>query len=390
MRKLIYIIIIYSFLLSGCSASGVYANYRGIEELELVQTFGIDAHDSGVCITTASTASAEAKPPTVLSRTGFAISETTQSLQDYSANSRLFYAHAQNIVIGEEAAANGIGDYLDYIIRSTQMRMGTSMYIVRGDTAKNLITGSSSDENYNITKILESLRRDVDTIGSSHVYSCRDVARSLAETGAALVCAIEIKPTEGSVFSAASESTALPAGYGIISDGRLVGFIDGDMALATGMIMGEGGVGKLPLYDNEGAKVTVEYELGKCSVKPSWAADGSLACIDVKAELTASVAEVDAQRYNGSEEYTRQLEEIIESKIRAALQEVIALSGELKADFLKLGRVVKADSAAKFAALGGHFENSISSIPFNIEVDATVERSYVLRGTVSTDGSGGK
>jgi len=177
MRKLIYIIIIYSFLLSGCSASGVYANYRGIEELELVQTFGIDAHDSGVCITTASTASAEAKPPTVLSRTGFAISETTQSLQDYSANSRLFYAHAQNIVIGEEAAANGIGDYLDYIIRSTQMRMGTSMYIVRGDTAKNLITGSSSDENYNITKILESLRRDVDTIGSSHVYSCRDVAR---------------------------------------------------------------------------------------------------------------------------------------------------------------------------------------------------------------------
>ena len=390
MRKLIYIILIYAFLLSGCSASGIYENYRGIEELELVQTFGIDTHGAGVCITTASTTSAGEKPPTILSRTGFAISETTQSLQDYSANSRLFYAHAQNVVIGEAAALGGIGDYLDYIIRSTQMRMGTSMYIVLGDSAKNLIAGSEGDENYNITKILASLRRNVDPIGSSHVYSCRDVARSLAETGAALVCAVKIAPTEGSVYSSASKNTAIPAGYAVISDGKLVGYIEGDMALATNMIMGEGGVGKLPLYDDEGAKVTVEYELGKCSVKPVWASDGSIARIEVKANLTASVAEVDADRYNGSEEYTRRLEDIIEQKMRAALEETIALSGELRADFLKLGRIVKSDSASKFAALGGHFENSIASIPFEIEVDATVERSYVLRGTVSTDGSGGK
>ena len=390
MRKSIYIIIICVFLMSGCSATGMYANYRGIEELELVQTFGIDAHNGGVCLTTASTASAGEKPPTVLSRSGSAISKTAQALQDYSANSRLFYAHAQNVVIGEDAALQGVGDYLDYIIRSTQMRMGTSMYIVRGGTAKDLITGSTSDESYNITKILESLHRDVDTIGSSHVYSCRDVSRALAETGAALVCAVQIAPTQDHVFPSSSGITALPCGYAIISDGKLTDYIEGDAALAVSLIMGEGGVGMLPLTDAGGAQVAIEYELGKCEIKPVWGEGGSLTSIDITADLTAAIAEVDSQRYNGSEEYSLQIERIIETRLHRAIENVTALSGELQADFLKLGRAVKADSAKKYAALGGSFEKKIADIPFNIKVDATVERSYVLRGTVSTDGSGGK
>lgn len=389
MKKLIYIIIIYAFLLSGCSASGIYANYRGIEELELVQTFGIDAEGSNVCITTASTSSAGDKPSTVLSRTGFSISETAKALQDYNASSKLFYAHAQNLIIGEEAAAHGIGDYLDYIIRSAQMRMGTSMYIVRGGTAKNLITGTG-EKNYDVTKVLAGVKRDVDTLGESHVYSCRDITRSLAETGAALVCAVKIAPTEGSVYSSASETMAIPCGYAIISDGALAGFIDGDKALATSIIMGEDGVGTLPLYDEGGARVTVEYEFGPCSIKPVWAEDGSIEHIEISAKLTGAVAELNAMRTTGSEEYVKQLENILTEKLRLAIEETVKLSGDMNVDFLKLGRAVKADSAKKYAALGGHFENIISTIPFKIKVDATLERSYVLSGTVSTDGSGGK
>lgn len=389
MKKLIYIIIIYAFLLSGCSASGIYANYRGIEELQLVQTVGIDAQGSNVQVTTASTAGANDDPSVVLCASGFSISEAAKALQDFAPSSKMFYAHVQNLIIGEEAAAKGIGSYLDYVIRSTQMRMGTSMYIVRGGTAQSLITGTG-EKDYDISKVLAGVKRDVDTLGQSHVYSCRDVSRALAETGAALVCAIEIAPTEDRIYSEASETLAVPCGYAIISNGALAGFIDGDKALAASIILGEGGVSTLPLYDEGGAKVTVEYELGSCSVKPVWAKDGSIERIEISAKLNGTVAELNAMRTTGNEEYVKQLEQILSNKLRLALEEVVELSGNMKIDFLKLGRSVKADSASRYAALGGHFEDLISTIPFEIKVDAVLERSYVLSGTVSTDGNGGK
>lgn len=386
MKKILPFILILPLFLSGCEKAGdIRENYREISQLQLIQTIGLDGDSQGLTLTVASGKQTDGSPPAVISRDARTVVEAINSVQDYDAAEQVFFAHVQYAVMGEEYAKDGLGHILDFIERDVRMRLGTDLFILKGAEAKELITGPGSD-NFNINSVLDAVKRDVNYRGDSHVFSIRETVRSLGETGAALVCALRCVNTEGTVFMTEPGLSAVPDGYAILKDARLVGYLDSRDAEGASLLMDHLGAAALSVDDGSGGLVTLEATGSSVSIKPQWGPDGTLACIAVEAELKAAVAEMsDLSAPLETGEYISALESTLSQDMKKRLISVLDASSRLDADFLNLSAVLRRDNWKNYASLP---EDWLQSAVFQVSVKSAIDRSYDLGDPMKTDGSG--
>lgn len=390
MKKRICYILIVSVCaqaLCGCSLAGsVYENYRELEQLRLVEVMGLDADENGTVLSIAAGPGVgESSAPVLMHARGSSITGAVSALQDYAASEDLYYAHTQYLIIGGDTAETGLAHYLDYIDRSPTMRMGISMYVVRGGTAQELIEGSGG-ESYDVSNVLASLERDAEKRGEIYVTTCRDIVRGLSRSGAALAAALEICSMEG--ISSEAEGgglAAIPAGYCVLRGDRAVGWLSGECAEAVGMLKNRAAALPLALPDGQGGETTVTLTGCSCSIEPVWTDAGSV-CFDIELSLKGAIVELDDPLTllgsGAPEELARRMEALVLDRA----QEALRCSQELGADFLGLGVIAQRAEPRLFAALEGGWETALRQAEARITVRAEVERSYDLTVPVRTGG----
>ncbi len=96
-------------MLGGCKSGMLYADMREIDQLELIQTVGLDASDSEVRATAASGMRVGGGSPTVLENTSPTAARAMRLMQNYSSKKYIFYGHVRYLLVGEDAAREGLG-----------------------------------------------------------------------------------------------------------------------------------------------------------------------------------------------------------------------------------------------------------------------------------------
>ena len=371
MKKLTPIILSAALLLSGCGSrgGGMLTNYRETDRLLPVKVLGADAGEMGVRLSVSAPKTAEQSPSGVISREDSSITRALRSLQNYAADQELYYAHTRCLLLGEDYAEESAGEMLDFVARDTQLRLGMGLFAVRGDAGE--LIGGVGGESYELGKTLEAVERRCKDTGIGHVFTCRETIRSLAETGAALVCAVSPADTTDSVFLGDEGLTAVEAGYGILRDGRLVGWIEPELSQAASLVLGKFGSAGPTLPDGRGGSLSFEYSGGSLKVRPI--GDGALR---LEAELTASMAETDTDigRVTDSGLLSK-LEDALARDMEDKLRKVLALSKELDADFLGLG-----------VYLQGKPENGPASAKFEVSCTAHIDHTRELADKMNTEG----
>lgn len=385
MKRCIPIIIIVCALLAGCgSARGIYANFRAIEQLRLIQTLGLDRAGARITLS-AATGAEEDAPPLILRQSGATLPAAMDALQAHSVGGTLYFAHTQYVLLGEDFARAGVRSLLDFVERDVQMRLGTELFVLRDDSAQTLITGSASGEG-DIAEMLGSVSRDLSLRGDSHVYRFRETAKALSERGAALVCALRAEKTDGGVFPEGEQSAlaAVPCGYGILRGDRLAGWAEGDTAAAISLLRGT--LGRLPrsVTDSDGGAVTLEYG-GSAALHPTWNADGTPGPMQVELSLTAAIAELgaDAQSRVTDGSCAEALSAALAEAVAADVRDALALAQALDADFLALGPALRRSSGEGFAALPPDW---LQTMRFDVQADCKITHSYDLGAPVQTEG----
>lgn len=156
------------------------------------------------------------------------------------------------VVIGEQAAREGLADVLDFFQRNTQTRLALPVFIVRGGTARELVT-CPGDDLYEITSILSSVQRDTEKQGSAHCFTLLDIAQRLARSGAALCCTVTAAQTGGNAPAAQEGTlTALETGYAVLRDGALAFWLDREETQGTNLLLGLAGSESITLPDGRG------------------------------------------------------------------------------------------------------------------------------------------
>lgn len=403
MKKLLCMLLALAMLpaLSGCGS--IYSNYQQLESLLVIQAMGIDKTPAGVDITLASAPnSARGESPAILSGGGESISQALERIKIRSNEQALFYSHIRSIVIGDETARAGIEDYLSYICRSPYVRVNLPIYIMKNSSAKEVMESAGSSST-GISELLLAIEENLGSGGGERVVSAAEILRDDRRFGSALICALELGEASDSRESEESTSgedagspgqeqsspedsgsdeaplTAAVAGYAIIKDGHLCGFIDREKAVGVGFIKNHVDISPVVVRDQQGRPVTLEISNGGAEIEPLWADDGSLLGIDVSANVRAAITETSAGDAVGTPQYTDFITSRLESEISRRISAVLQQSRELQADFLGLAGIIELAAPEKFSAMPRSFVACLPELELQITVSGTLSHTNDIK-----------
>ncbi len=359
MKKQVLLVLLLMLLLTGCRRySGFLPYAREIEDMELIRTLGVDgAGETGVAITASGGTSQEETE--VVSGQAGTISAAVLELQG-EGSSYLYFGHVTQLLLGEELARRGVMPSLDYVLRDVEMRLETALYVVRNGTAGQAIEAAADDGS--ATDRLEALADDAGLTANSMPRTVKDVLAELDRQGASFLPAV------------LADDGLTAAGYGILKDGALVGWAEGDAALGVNLIFGKVDADVVEVQAPDGTAAALRVVGAAASVRPIWQGD-TLAGLKIHCKVDANLAEGSAM----PDQATLDALEAALAQVEAGrMAQALELSRALDADYLGLRQ-----SAAfavpwhKGVLLGSQ---SMKDLKLEATAEAVIQRSYHADG----------
>lgn len=369
MKKLcLFFLIFHISLLCGC---GLLPQRREVETLRIIQTVGVDYVPGGMRLTLASAAGPGGEQPkAALSGSGRTLSAALQQIREASPEQELFTGHVRSLLVGQEAAEHGLDDLLALICRSSDLRLDTPLYIVRGGSAEDLINGAAEGDR-GITEILLALRAREERQQSARSSTAAEIQRALLRSDSALVTALSLGEAAES-----GEKTALPAGLAVLEAGRLEAWIEPADALGAELLCGASGRRELNVLDLGGLPVSLELQRGESSISPVWNEDGSLRGLDVTARVRASVLETAADSAAGLARYDDHLTGQLEAAVSERIGRILQLARQEKLDLTGLGRRVEQADPQRWEAQGQSMAALLPGLEISIAVRGELMHTY--------------
>ncbi len=352
---------------TGCSSNGgLAANYRPIENLKLIHTIGFDTHKDGLQL---SVSGGESKNQgiTRLSASGKNISDALSAVQEFSGKDELYYAHTRYILVGEDYAKQGLGDIMQYLESSNQLRSDLPLFILKDSDAKALITKAGGKENSTF-EILESVVRNCTRQGIGYPFTCADIASFSAEVGSALACALEIKSTKDiNPEAEEKELTPVVSGYGIIKNGTLVGFISKEASRGVNLILNELGTGNITAVLDK-HPYSLQIRKVKTTLLPTFGDSGTIISLTVELDVQAVLEE----REQNVQPDLSALSKSFSKTVQQWVDEVLQAMRTTQADFLCFGPRIAIKFPREWENNPVSWESQLKTLPLTANVRCTV------------------
>lgn len=366
--SLLYIIVTLPLL---CGCGTVFPSRREVEHLLVIQTMGIDRDGEGVSLSLASAAD-RSNGPVRLSGQGETVTTAIDRIRRHSREKELFAAHIGHVVVGEEAARNGLDSVIAYICRSPDIRIDVPLYVVKGGTAAELVL-DAGDESVGASEILDGIQTSLGDRGELRSITAAEAARTLARHGSTLVCALDC--AEGAKVGEDGGMTASLCGYAVIRNGALCAFLDRGESVAAGILMNEAGISDIVLADHNGSPVTLTLDRASTELRAVTDDSGELTGLDVFVRVGATVAET-----GNDSAGTDYLAAKLESAVSGSVCAVLGAERELGADFLGLGSRIKGLSGDRFREPGS-FALALPELELRVRVSAELTHTNDIRDT---------
>ena len=335
--------------MSGCGArGGIAANVRPLESLRLAETLGLDAGPT----LSAAVAKTETEAALALSARAGSLPAAVDALREECDSGTLFLGHLRYVLLGPEAAREGLAPLLDYMERDVEMRLDTELLLL-DRPAEELVCAEG--EEFEISEAVDAAKREAERQGSGLVLDLRETVVALDEYGAAPVLLLHSETPEGEAPSVQA------AGCGVLRTGgsgvpQLVGMLDRRGAETLGLLLGRAGTltreaGGATLFCRGGGEVELTN------------ADPAAPRFQVSLRLSAAVAAKDG------EAEAAVLARELEAGFQADAEALFARLQALDADLPGLARLLR--NAGVEAG-----EGWLARSAFAVKVDVTIDRSY--------------
>ena len=368
MKQFLIGILIFCLMFStGCSKNdGIGTNYRAIENLKLIHTIGFDTHKEGLQLSV-SGGESENQGIVRFSASGKNISDALATVQKYSTKEELYYAHTRYILVGEDYAKNGLGDVMQYLESSNQLRSDLPLFIIKNGQAKDLIEHAGGTNNSTF-EVLEAVVRDCTVRGDAYPFTCGDIASFSAEYGSALACALNIVPTKEINKKADDDQlTPIISGFGVIKDGNLVGYLSEDAAKGVCLFLDKLGTGEITITANK-LPVTVRIRSVDTTLCPTFGKQGTMTNLTIKMDIEATLEEHEQHAKVDFEELNHSF------SLTAAqwIEEILQTMRNTQSDFLGLGSRIAISYPKEWENKPLSWESQLKTLSMNTDIRCTV------------------
>ncbi|KYG94190.1 Ger(x)C family spore germination protein [Paenibacillus jamilae] len=152
-------------------------------------------------------------------------------------------AHTRLVVIGEKLARAGIGDTLDFLERSTEIRLPVKMMVARGNTGKDVLAIMTAIGRIPANDISGKLETSERLYAGDYAVTIDDVIRSMSNKGGGPVLTgievdgnLEQAPSKNNVDNILPKAIVHINGMGVFQKDRLVRWLDDEQAIGLSMI----------------------------------------------------------------------------------------------------------------------------------------------------------
>ena len=361
MKKALLFLLLLAPLLCGCGS--LYAQRREVERLRLAETLGLDAAPAGVLLSLACASGPGEEGAACYSAPGASVSEAMERLRSRSPEEPLFCGHLQHILLGEQLAREGIGGFLAFVCRSSDLRLDMPVFLLLGDSAGRAMSEVGSGDR----GVADALNALGQAEGNElRLSTAGAILRDLERQGSALVRCLRLTPS--SENGEEGVLTVAPEGYGVLVGDSLQALIGPEDAPAAALLTDSLRPCPLLLRDAMGRTVTVELQEGALRLEPLWDADGALCGLELSVRVSAALLEIDGFDRASAEAVQSAVTARMEAELQRQIEALLRLSRELGADFLGLGRRLEQAAPLRCRGLGRELGALLPSLPVRVSV----------------------
>lgn len=359
-------------LLAGCRSTALPYG-REIENMALMRTMGVDRAQEGVEVTVSSgaqnTGGDQGGRPVVLSQASGTISGALLAMQADGA-SYVFYGHVGQLLLGEELARQDVRPALDYVLRDIEMRLDTSLYLVRGQAGKAITAPAQAGEGQgqgasSAADRLEAMEADAQLRSYATPRTVGEVLSELEERGASYAPALVLADEEKGTLEA--------GGYGILKDGALAAWASDEQAYGINLLEGQVNADVVEVALPGEEQVALRVVGAKTKVEPVMDGD-TLRGVSITCKVDANVAEGADQLNLSQGDTLAALEQVLAQVEAERIQGALDLAQELNADYLGLEKRVGLSAPWHWADIQAGWD--IQGLELSLVVEANIQRGY--------------
>lgn len=374
MKKMILLALALTLALTGCSSGlTIFSNYRRIENIELVRTITADKSEDGVLVSIYGTAG-EQNDARMYENTGPSIGVAMGELILMPLGREAILSHTESMLIGEDLARERLNECLDYIERYSETRLDTGLLIVRDSTAKDLLKGLAGSDPA-ASDIIAGLNNNISRVGEGCIFTCREIAVSLAGNGVALIqCVRGVE--EEKLFDARGDLNLEPAGFAVVTeDGSTMEYLTEEESFGCLLLLSRLRSRNVDL-NIQNTVSTVSIEDLKTSFEPVFAENGALSKLKVRLAVSANLISMRGVADVTRKSFREDAQKALSALICSAAGSAVKRSQSLKLDYLDLEGIISRKTPLKLADMPQKWSDLFPTLPVEIEAESTLARTY--------------
>ncbi|MCA1060243.1 Ger(x)C family spore germination protein [Rossellomorea aquimaris] len=380
-----FIMMTVTVLLSGCWSK------KELTDLAIVSAMGVDKTEDGKYAMTLQIINpgnvaggmhgSQSPPVSIYSATGDNLVEASRRASG-KISRRLYYAHANLVVVGEKLAREeGVAKIIDAIDRDHEFRITTTMVIANSSTAEDLLRTLTPIDKIPANKILKALEFSQKKWGHSLKTSIQDVMKGLQSSdGATVVSGFRLvgDPKRASqldnIQESEPESTLEASGIGILKKGKLVDWAYGQTARGTVWIKDEIQGTDINI-DWKEHKEAIAYQTIRQKTTVSGQMKNGQPHISVHTRVEGSIGEMNVPLDITDVKIISKMEKKLEKKIKGEIKQAIEQAQANKADVFGFDEVIRRAARDDWQKLKPMWNDVYFP---ELKVDITVE-TYIRR-----------
>jgi spore germination protein KC len=350
------------FLLTGCW------NYNELDKLAIVSGFAVDKKEDQYVVTYEIVDVKTGIDPQITTKL---VTSAGSTLFDAARKSiktvgkRLYFSHAEIIVISKELAQEGIVPILDWVSRDSELRYSLHFLISKNKPAKDILEQHAVTMDILSYELSNMLHAQKSLANAPYIEQWRFL-EDMAETGiSATLPAIDLTHIDDKTEPEIS-------GTALFKEDKLVGFLDSEETKAMLFVKDKIKGGLLVIKEHKNGvetRITLEIFNNKTKLKPR-CVDGRI-IIDITTDTDVAIDE-----NGGREDYTEgagleQLQSDAETMLEDSIKNVVKKTqAEFDCDVFGIGKALKVSMPKLWKQIEAKWDEKYKTV--EIEVHSTI------------------
>lgn len=378
---------IFALLMTQTGCNITFAGRTEMNRIEFIRAVGVDkspGREDAVRLTIATQSvqstgggAGQEKQSEILYSEGNTVFEAVRNFWNYM-DKRPFWGHLEYLVIGEEAAKEGLLKYIDFFSRDAEIRLNLKVYIARGLDAGEVIKKGNSQDKFVFDR-LEGVSENKWGQSVSNVVDLIEVMYILDNKYLSLyVPSIKLAKLTENEQEINETMDIVMGGFAIFRGDKLFTYIDDKMGRGLNWLRNKIKSGIIVVKSPKEHDISLEIIDSNTKLKPKIADGELIVTVDVK--MSSNIGEISSPENIFTAEVLENLENQQERIIKDEIERVIKYAQEREIDFFSTADAVLHKYPIKWEDLyEKNWEETFSNIKFNVIVDSKINRTYDIK-----------